>query len=452
MGIVRSYGIQIIIILLLAIGIAAGVYLVQRQQIFKPKAADFSKFQIGFNVRGLAHYGYHDLYKYAEASYVDDILAETKRLGGTILRIYLANKYISDDKTATRLDDLLTKAENFDPNISFIVSFINYYEDTGNYPQSAAGYYDKSTHPDYPVPLLNANFYRSGYKTSYLPFVKTVIDKNKLHNNIYAWEIGNELQAPNPQLMIDFAKDVSSKIREYDPNREHKISTGFLRASHAVNQPVKNNADLATQLYSSLTDVDMISVVTYSGDNEGIADITWAAQNNKIPIVAEGGFSNQLSENTPTGRDRSKAFAESIDTYTGLGAKAYIIWGFLPKSFNQNKEDGDGKLGFDNLWHTDYDQINEVIQSKLNIPISYNDAPSVKFVKLDISNNKDFSGDTITIDNPTEEQYVAVDYTPVYVKEYYGTSADASLQTRAYDIPMARGKSSSVGEVLIKVK
>ena len=114
MGIVRSYGMQIIIVLLLAIGIAAGVYLVQRQQIFKPKAAEPSGIKVGFNVTGLPHYGYGDLFPNTSFADVDTVLAEVNRLGGKVIRVWIANKNISDQEAADRLDSTLIKADNYD--------------------------------------------------------------------------------------------------------------------------------------------------------------------------------------------------------------------------------------------------------------------------------------------------------------------------------------------------
>lgn len=354
---------QIIILSILLIGIVGGVYLVQKQQIFKSRAYDTSTINIGFNVRGLAHYGYHDLYPNASDSQIDTVLGEVKRLNGSIIRIYLANKYISNAQAAERLDQLLTCAEPY--GISFIVSLINEYVDTGNFPKGAEKCYDTTTASDYPIPLLNRAFFADDYKTFYLPFVETVVSKNKQHPNIYAWEVGNELKSNDYDTFTNFVESAASFIKNIDPT--HKISTGFLRAHHITgcNLNATDNTGCrhaANDLYSRLPSIDIVSVNSYDGEKLPEPDIEWAVQHGKTAIMAEIAMKNDDADYVNGGLDRSRLYYKSISYWKSLGIKAVLLWGFLPKNMD-NTGDGDNIFGMDTIWHgNDYDSIASVLQ------------------------------------------------------------------------------------------
>ena len=96
--------------------------------------------KIGFNTTGITHYGYTEALPYAPASHIEADLTEIKRMGGTIVRVAAANKYISAEESARRLDIFLTTAESY--SISAIVFFAGLIkDDTGLYPQNIESYY-----------------------------------------------------------------------------------------------------------------------------------------------------------------------------------------------------------------------------------------------------------------------------------------------------------------------
>lgn len=456
-NVIRSYGTQIIIILLLAIGIAAGVYLVQRQQIFKPKAAETeANMDIGFAVTGLAHYGKDDLFQKTYSTDIETTLKEVSRLKGKVIRIFLANKTIDADETADRLDSLLSAANRY--NISLIVSLISYYKDIGNYPKTISQYFDQEYCDELRncTQLLSKNFFTGGYKNTYIPFIRTVVGKNQHHSNIYAWEIGNELQVDDPNVLVNFVNDAANEIRNSDPNTDHHIITGFLDARHATFNKLSAN-----ELYPKLNNkVDAISVTSYGGDFHGLSDINWAAANKKIPVIMEAGFENGHGDLLPDGRvDRSRRYFESMNTWANQRAQLYIVWGFVAKDITYDNENANRPFGMDNSipfdgqpLHTDYDQIADVLQTWDSLGDS---SKANNLVRLELSSTGRFSnsdGDvTVVIENPSTEQYVGWNRNIIYIRETHRTN-NGQLQPRSYSQildKLDKGDSFSVGNVLI---
>lgn len=200
-------------------------------------------FVTGVNIRGAIHYGYNDLLPYSLSSTVDADLSEVKKIGGKVVRVFVGNKLVSHEETARRLDEFLTKAEAYE--IQVIPSLIDFYD---------SGFSPKGTEQFYKTPysgtsLLDRSFFDEGYKDAYLKFVDTVVERNKNHPNIFAWEPGNELKYdPEPELFVNFMQDVTRKTKEIDPN--HKISTGMISAAHTALTP--------DQLYPRLADIDRV--------------------------------------------------------------------------------------------------------------------------------------------------------------------------------------------------
>ena len=295
---------------------------------------DYNTFNVGFNVTGIIHYGYGDLFVYSSFQDVDADLNEISRMGGKIIRVFVANNNISDSEAARRLDSFLTKAASY--NISVIASLINFYGGEGFYPQGTQGYYTDNWNG---IPLLNHDFFAGGYREEYLSFLRTVVTYNKDHSNIYAWEPGNELKDSNsPQTFVDFMKDVTWVINMLDPI--HSVATGMINAGHTALTP--------DELYSALPDVDIITIHNYGGSHDGLSDVSWAVSHGKTVINEEMGL-------TGSG-DRSSSTKQELDFWEGQGVKAMLQWGFLAQGLGDNGN-GDRTYGMDTIWHTDYDQL-----------------------------------------------------------------------------------------------
>lgn len=335
----RKYRIlRLLLLLVTMFAIPLVVILSQQNQETRQKAAGV--IAIGMSVKGIAHYGYGDLFPSAPASDADEDLKEIKRMGGSIIRIFIGNNRISDTETANRLNNFLNKAASY--NISVIVNLIDFYE-SGSAPQGVA--YNRT---DFTPHLLGDDFFTSAYKGRYKSYVQTVVNANKGHNNIYAWEPGNEIKDEgNTAAFINFMKDMSSYIKSLDPN--HPVATGMVGSWHTGLTP--------DQLYSQLPNVDIITIHAFYDDpsySKGTADAAWAKAHGKRFIVEEG-----LTAGTG---DRTAVFTSQLNYWISQGAQAYLNWGFIAKNLGDNG-DGDQALGIDTVWHSaDYDKLVTLFQ------------------------------------------------------------------------------------------
>lgn len=363
----------------LLVSLVIGVVLVRREQIFKSRAAGggaVNQVAVGYDVTGIIHYGYllptgqADLYPFSRADAPGLALKEIQRLGGKVIRVFAANSNISDEEAARRLDEFLTLADNY--NIQVIVSLTNLYRDdngVGQYPQAARPYFKVMDNQWGHLIILNSEFFQSGYKTSYLPYVTTMVSRNKYHSNIYAWEIGNELRDegnPDPQPFIAFMQDTIQTIKSIDSR--HAVSSGMMGVMYSYPNLAGNPPDpaaAADKFYSQLSDLDIISIIDYNNDHRGEPDVTWAVSHGKRAIVSELGFDTT----TASSQDRSSFYKEGMEYWKNRGAEAVLIWGFLPKQLRGDNGNGDSRLGMDAIWHKDYDKIAEVLMTANRPPV-----------------------------------------------------------------------------------
>lgn len=274
-----------LLMILLFVSLGATFYLVNKSsplKLFPKAAAPKDKFMIGMNTRGAIHYGYGDILPQTKMEEIDATLSEIHRMGGSIVRVYVANNKIGAEESARRLDSFLTKAQQYD--IYVIPSLIDFYS-TGFNPQGTDSYYTTEWNG---LKTLNDSFFNEGYKEQYLTYVKTVVNANKHHPNIFAWEPGNELKNDASSTnFVNFLKTVSAEIKTIAPS--HSITTGMINAAHAGLQP--------DQLYPNIPQIDIIGIHKYNNDQQGEVDIDWALQNGKRSIVEEVGFSEGFYTN-----------------------------------------------------------------------------------------------------------------------------------------------------------
>jgi hypothetical protein len=296
-------------------------------------------FRVGVNTTSITDYGYNDLRPYAPASLIQADLAEMQRMGATITRAWVAFDQISAAESARRLSVFLDQAQTY--GVSVIVAFIDFYW-SGHSPQGTWPYYTSSWNG---IPLLGDAFFRGGYANEYKSYVQTVVNANKGHPNIYAWELGNELKDDgNPGAFISFMQDMSGYIKSLDPS--HWVATGMLDAHHPGLTP--------DQVYPYLPNVDVITIHTSVGGREGAPDMQWAVANGKVAIVEETGLGG-----VP---DRTPYYLPEIGYWRGLGVNAWLLWGFIARGYGDNG-DGDGWGGFDAIWHGDYENLVAMFQS-----------------------------------------------------------------------------------------
>jgi hypothetical protein len=301
------------------------------------QAATPTSFQVGVNVSGITHYGYGDILRFASASDADADLAALASMRGSLVRVFVGNRFIGDAEAAQRLAKFLQQAATY--HVRVVATLIDVYA-SGFFPQGVDRYY---TDPWNGTFLLNHAFFAGGYKERYLPFVRAVVTANRGNPNLYAWEYGNELKdAANPQSLISFMNDVGATIRGIDPGVP--ISTGMLNAAHTGLTP--------SMLYPLLSFTDIISIHAYGG-TAGREDLAWAQVNGKRAFIGEYGL----------GRidDRSSEVASDVAYWKAAGAEAFLQWGFIAKGLDDNGN-GDRLYGMDTIWHVDYDRLASVYE------------------------------------------------------------------------------------------
>lgn len=358
-------GLMWLIIVILAVPL--GIYLIRNNQTPKVQAAAAS-FNVGVNVTGITHYGGYDanhndlLLQYAPAAHATYDLQELYRLGVKVIRVWVADKYITDTEAANRLDAFLTKAAQY--NISVIATLINFYRDPAFSPRGVA--YNRRDGDYY---LLDRDFFitsgTNSFRNIYKPFVATVVNKNKNHSNIYAWEIGNELKygddgnQDNQTTFINFMNEMAGYIKSLEnPANPVPVSTGMMNAAHMGMS--------ASGLYDQLSNnFDIISVHTYDSDHAGAADAAWAQANTKKLVVGEIGYgSNSNQPGCRTTYDRTTELRNELNYWKNQGAAVVLQWGFVAKTITGDNGNGDKCSGMDVKWHSnDYDSLASVFQS-----------------------------------------------------------------------------------------
>lgn len=340
---------KIFTLVIILAAISAAILLAAQNQQFRQYAS--SQFATGFNITGITHYGYPQ-FPNAPSSQVDLNLSEAKRMGATIVRVYVPRNEITDQEAANRLSAFLQKADTY--GISVIPVFIDLYSAPWHKfsPQGTEQYYTVSYNG---LMLLNHSFFVSGYQGRYKEFVATVINSNKQHTNIYAWEVGNELKDSDPtsgkETFKNFMIDMTNYIKSLDST--HAVATGMLNSAHP---------GFATpqEIYGVLPSVSIVTVHAYNGNRSAELDVVWANQNGKQALIEEIGISGS--------GDRSIAVTNEVAYWKQKGAAGVLQWGFLAKQITADNGNGDNTYGMDSIWHTDYDALSVVYQSFTSSP------------------------------------------------------------------------------------
>ncbi len=320
------------------------VFHLQANPIALPSMQLASNFAVGFNVYGMVHFNYVDTYPQMVANAQDVTLKEIQGMGGKVARVFVANSLITDEEAARRLDVLLTKAETY--GVQLIVALVDSHLDPkrapvlyGNFPSGTDSYYTYIGQSSCCL-LANNDFYNSPqYRTRYLKFIQTVINANKHHPNIYAWEPGNELEIGDyrtKDVVINFLNFALAAVKAADPTR--LVSTGMIGATYRGFS------------FGDLSNFDIITLHAYNGDRRGTVDADWAKAHGKKFIVEEIGY---VALNNTINR-RAQLTAE-IEFWRQYGASAVLQWALIPR--NMQCCGGDNRFGMDTVWHGDYDDL-----------------------------------------------------------------------------------------------
>ncbi len=295
---------------------------------------------VGFNIRGLAHYGFGDFLPLSTVAQRTEFLSEAQAAGSLVVRIFLPFHTLSDAELISRLRIVLDNAVTYQQRV--IVCLTDHFESVKL--QHWSFFQDP---PDYRTYLyidkhynkvLNPGFYARLYRGPFLAYVRKVVTAFRNHPAVFAWELTNEgSNYPDHDGFINFCNAMAAEIRAIDPN--HMITAGIV--STAVTQ-FKNEAgnDEPARLYENL---DFVTIHDY--DTISLVDLDLARRVNKPLVIEE------------TGRPSRRAgfFRENMAFWFDNGVSGYMGWGFMPSDFDN--QDGDVNVGIDRVLHGDYEEI-----------------------------------------------------------------------------------------------
>jgi hypothetical protein len=295
---------------------------------------------VGFNIRGLAHYGFGDFLPHSTVAQRTQVLADAQAAGCRVIRIFLPFFTLSDAELVSRLRIVLDNAVTYQQRV--IVCLTDHFESVKL--QHWSFYQDP---PDYRTYLyvdkhynkvLNPDFYARLYRGPFLAYVRKVVTTFRNHPAVFAWELTNEgSNYPDHNGFVNFCNSMAAEIRAIDPN--HLITAGIV--STAVTQ-FKNEPgnDEPARLYENL---DFVTIHDY--DTISLVDLDLARRLNKPLVIEETGRAGQ----------RAGFFRENMAFWFDNGASGYMGWGFMPSGFDN--QDGDVNVGIDRVLHGDYEEI-----------------------------------------------------------------------------------------------
>jgi hypothetical protein len=295
---------------------------------------------VGFNIRGLAHYGFNDFLPLSTVAQRTEVLAEAQAVGSRVVRIILPFFKVSDAELVNRLRIVLDNAVTYQQRV--IVCFTDHfesiklqhwsvYQDPPNYLTYL--YVDKHQNK-----VLNPDFYARLYRGPFLTYVRTVVTAFKNHPAVFAWELTNEgSDYPDHEGFINFHNNMAAEIRAIDPN--HMITAGIVSIA-VVQFKTEAGNDKPARLYQNL---DFITIHDY--DPLAAADRELAQRLNKPFIIEEAGRNRQ----------RAGFFRENMAYWFDHGTSGYMGWGFMPSKFDN--QDGDVNVGIDRVLHGDYEEV-----------------------------------------------------------------------------------------------
>jgi hypothetical protein len=340
---------------------------------------------IGVNIGGLHIHFKPDETTLTSNAEITHQLNAANAMGAKVIRVFGCDRVLTNVQNGDRLENLLNLMGNVNGNMKVIVSLTNFYNNGGYFPAGDEGAHSGG--------LIAPFWFTGGYNTHYKPWVQYVVNRFKSDTRIFAWELGNELQAGNATDMLNFAYDVGHTIKNIGANQ--MVSTGFIGVNHACNGGV--NSGLIGQFYNgpwagySQSPFDFGSVHAYNNEQSSSAvndctynnpqhnqhDIQWFINAGYPYIVGEGGFTGALT-NSPCGQT---AFTNNGCTWDGTSipgtsgsrvaavtatcnkffdeksCDGFLQWGFRAPNGDPQNGQGDDCAGMDAQYHSDYDGL-----------------------------------------------------------------------------------------------
>lgn len=325
---------------------------------------------IGVNLRGVTHRG---------GGEIDEQLRAASSMNSKVIRVFVAHRDINATEAGNRLENLIHRAQSIDARFKVIVVFTDWYKASNLWVQGDSGWY----HTDpWGNTVLHPDWFRGGFREHYKPFVGTLVDRFEDEPTIFAWELGNELQAASADDMLHFTYEMGNYIE--DLGARQMVTTGFKSTHHAVGGNYSGRSleavmdDVYVNWNGQNSPMDFLTVHGYGWGsdpiewNHGRPDridrgLDWGG--GRVPYVMEEiGFTGAGGPGPVfdgdswdgiwldhAGSSREPATRKAVDHFfNDLAADGVMQWGFMVGGDNG---EGDTWFGMDHVWHSDWNAL-----------------------------------------------------------------------------------------------
>jgi hypothetical protein len=330
---------------------------------------------VGVNLRGT---------HYLTNAEIDAQIQKAVDMKASVIRIFLLNKDKSNTEIMNALNNFLNRVEAKNNRMKVLVSLMHAYNEGWG-----IGFYLKEDAPYYNGMDLKPDWFRGPFRTHYKPFVKEVVSNFRHDPRIFGWEIGNELHTVNASEMLTFAYEMGELIKS--SGARQMVSTGFISASHAINETLDPITALqyVYQSWNGRTspfdfgnihsyNLEHLNPVTESCSGANALgkqhyDINWFVNNNFPYIVGEIGFAGALKgeygckvydsnctwEGTvipSAATNRKNALSATLTKFfNNKSADGILQWGLMTGGVDNGQ--GDKCYGIDDLFHSDFTDV-----------------------------------------------------------------------------------------------
>jgi len=327
---------------------------------------------VGVNVREIAYYGYRAwgpaFHGANNEGHITLQLDVAKQMYAQVFRLYAP--YHKDlDGNRTKIEDAVTRIKNVLDEAEKRNMFALISLDDAKQSGFNVGVLDHAKYRE-PDNRYNMDYYKEGYKETYIPFVEALLNpKHGIagHNALFAWGVCNEAQVspytpfqalPDDVVptFLEYFKHSSEVIRSLDSKT--MITTGIEAAHNVFVEHAYENSWTVDKLYGDIETIDFATVHSYQtnenpdhylGHNhdKGLKELRRAKSTWQKPVVVE--------EMGPTGgpnRHGGGWVNQAVKGWFDAGAAGCMQWGFSAADGDIGV--GDDDAGMHNIsQHTD---------------------------------------------------------------------------------------------------
>lgn len=233
---------------------------------------------------------------------IDSMFSDFHELGITSVRFWMFQSFTAGGENLSRFNYILEKAKEYD--LLLIPVFENHWADCTEGDVKSDSWYRS----EYRQPYGN-------YPLSLKDYIGKIVPLFKNNPNILAWQIINEAENTDNDVLYEFAKDVSAYIKELDPI--HLVSFGT------------TGTKISPEKYRSIHGIETIDILEFHDYDDIYNEIPDqlalrfedSEALNKPLIVGESGIHNSIS-------GRSDLISAKMNEFFKKGGAAYLLWSY----------------------------------------------------------------------------------------------------------------------------